>query len=154
GAVNLVGRSAEESSFVFRRVQTGLVQNYALLMLFGVFSFLSIYLLVREARDEFCALSAAGACPFPAARRRFRPAVRAERAGKHDSMDRESGRLRRVPCVCSAVVLVQPAGPAVPVRRAGALDSVDRCRVLSGSRRLQLSTGAAGDPLRLYRDFV
>src|SRR6202022_885946 len=35
GAVNLVGRSAEESSFVFRRVQTGLIQNYALLMLFG-----------------------------------------------------------------------------------------------------------------------
>jgi NADH-quinone oxidoreductase subunit L len=47
GAVNLVGRSAEESSFVFRRVQTGLIQNYALLMLFGVFAFVSIYLLVR-----------------------------------------------------------------------------------------------------------
>ncbi len=47
GAVNLVGRSAEESSFVFRRMQTGLVQNYALLMLFGVFAFVSIYLLVR-----------------------------------------------------------------------------------------------------------
>jgi NADH-quinone oxidoreductase subunit L len=47
GAVNLVGRSAEESSFVFRRIQTGLIQNYALLMLFGVFAFVSIYLLVR-----------------------------------------------------------------------------------------------------------
>jgi NADH-quinone oxidoreductase subunit L len=47
GAVNLVGRSAEESSFVFRRMQTGLIQNYALLMLFGVFAFVSIYLLVR-----------------------------------------------------------------------------------------------------------
>ena len=47
GTVNLVGRSAEESSFVFRRVQTGLIQNYALLMLFGVFAFVSIYLLVR-----------------------------------------------------------------------------------------------------------
>jgi NADH-quinone oxidoreductase subunit L len=47
GAVNLVGRSAQESSFVFRRVQTGLIQNYALLMLFGVFAFVSIYLLVR-----------------------------------------------------------------------------------------------------------
>jgi NADH-quinone oxidoreductase subunit L len=47
GAVNLLGRSAEESSFVFRRVQTGLIQNYALLMLFGVFAFVSIYLLVR-----------------------------------------------------------------------------------------------------------
>lgn len=47
GAVNLVGRSSEESSFVFRRIQTGLIQNYALLMLAGVFAFVSIYLLVR-----------------------------------------------------------------------------------------------------------
>ncbi|RPI53738.1 MAG: NADH-quinone oxidoreductase subunit L [Acidobacteria bacterium] len=47
GAVNLVGRTSEESSFVFRRVQTGLVQNYALLMLAGVCVFVSIYLLVR-----------------------------------------------------------------------------------------------------------
>jgi NADH-quinone oxidoreductase subunit L len=47
GAVNLVGRSSEESSFVFRRIQTGLIQNYALLMLAGVCAFVSIYLLVR-----------------------------------------------------------------------------------------------------------
>ena len=47
GAVNLVGRSSEESSFIFRRVQTGLIQNYALLMLAGVCAFVSIYLLVR-----------------------------------------------------------------------------------------------------------
>ena len=47
GAVNLIGRSSEESSFVFRRVQTGLVQNYALLMLAGVCALVSIYLLVR-----------------------------------------------------------------------------------------------------------
>lgn len=47
GAVNLVGRSSQESSFLFRRVQTGLIQNYALLMLAGVFAFVSIYLLVR-----------------------------------------------------------------------------------------------------------
>jgi NADH-quinone oxidoreductase subunit L len=47
GAVNLVGRSSEESSFVFRRVQTGLIQNYALLMLAGVAVFVSIYLLLR-----------------------------------------------------------------------------------------------------------
>jgi len=47
GAVNLIGRSSEESSFVFRRFQTGLVQNYALLMLAGVCAFVSIYLLVR-----------------------------------------------------------------------------------------------------------
>jgi NADH-quinone oxidoreductase subunit L len=47
GAVNLIGRVCEEGSFWFRRVQTGLVQNYALLMLFGVFAFVSIYLFVR-----------------------------------------------------------------------------------------------------------
>ena len=47
GAVNLIGRSSQESSFLFRRVQTGLIQNYALLMLAGVFAFVSIYLLVR-----------------------------------------------------------------------------------------------------------
>src|SRR5262245_8551066 len=47
GAVNFVGRLIQESSYWFRRVQTGLVQNYALLMLFGVFAFVSIYLFVR-----------------------------------------------------------------------------------------------------------
>ena len=30
-----------------RRLQTGLVQNYALLMVVGVFAFLTIYLLAR-----------------------------------------------------------------------------------------------------------
>jgi NADH-quinone oxidoreductase subunit L len=47
GLVNLVGRSVEESSYWSRKLQTGLVQNYALLMLFGVFAFVSIYLFVR-----------------------------------------------------------------------------------------------------------
>ena len=47
GLVNLVGRICEEGSFWFRRVQTGLVQNYALLMLVGVFAFVSIYLYMR-----------------------------------------------------------------------------------------------------------
>jgi NADH-quinone oxidoreductase subunit L len=47
GAVNFVGRLLQESSYWFRRVQTGLVQNYALLMLFGVFAFVSLYLIVR-----------------------------------------------------------------------------------------------------------
>jgi NADH-quinone oxidoreductase subunit L len=47
GLVNLVGSVLQEASFVFRRFQTGLVQNYALLMLVGVFAFVSIYLLVR-----------------------------------------------------------------------------------------------------------
>jgi len=47
GLVNLVGSVLQESSFVFRRVQTGLIQNYALLMVAGVFAFVSLYLLVR-----------------------------------------------------------------------------------------------------------
>jgi NADH-quinone oxidoreductase subunit L len=47
GLVNLVGWVVQESSHLFRRLQTGLVQNYALLMLFGVFAFISIYLFVR-----------------------------------------------------------------------------------------------------------
>jgi NADH-quinone oxidoreductase subunit L len=47
GVVNLVGRICEEGSFWFRRVQTGLVQNYAMLMLFGIFAFVSIYLFMR-----------------------------------------------------------------------------------------------------------
>jgi NADH-quinone oxidoreductase subunit L len=47
GLVNLVGRVIQESSHVFRRLQTGLVQNYALLMLFGIFAFVSVYLFMR-----------------------------------------------------------------------------------------------------------
>jgi NADH-quinone oxidoreductase subunit L len=47
GVVNGLGRTVEEASFTFRRVQTGLVQNYALLMLFGVFAFVTIYLFAR-----------------------------------------------------------------------------------------------------------
>jgi NADH-quinone oxidoreductase subunit L len=47
GLVNAVGRVIQEASFTFRRLQTGLIQNYALLMLFGVFAFLTIYLVAR-----------------------------------------------------------------------------------------------------------
>ena len=47
GVVNLVGRACEEASFWFRKLQSGLVQNYALWMLAGVFAFVSIYLFVR-----------------------------------------------------------------------------------------------------------
>jgi NADH-quinone oxidoreductase subunit L len=47
GMVNFVGRVIQEGSHVFRRLQTGLVQNYALLMLFGIFAFVSLYLFVR-----------------------------------------------------------------------------------------------------------
>jgi NADH-quinone oxidoreductase subunit L len=45
GLVNLVGWVTGESSFATRKMQTGLVQNYALLMLFGVFAFLAVYLI-------------------------------------------------------------------------------------------------------------
>ena len=47
GLVNLVGWIVQESSHAFRRFQTGLVQNYALLMLFGIFAFVSMYLFAR-----------------------------------------------------------------------------------------------------------
>jgi NADH-quinone oxidoreductase subunit L len=47
GLVNLVGWVVQESSLAFRRFQTGLVQTYALLMLFGIFAFVGIYLFVR-----------------------------------------------------------------------------------------------------------
>ena len=47
GLVNFVGAAFEEGSFLFRRAQTGLIQNYALVMLFGVFAFVSLYLFVR-----------------------------------------------------------------------------------------------------------
>ena len=47
GLVNLIGWIVQESSYAFRRLQTGLVQNYALLMLFGIFAFVSVYLFVR-----------------------------------------------------------------------------------------------------------
>ena len=47
GTVNFVGALLEEGSFVFRRLQTGLIQNYALVMLFGVFAFVSVYLFTK-----------------------------------------------------------------------------------------------------------
>jgi NADH:ubiquinone oxidoreductase subunit 5 (subunit L)/multisubunit Na+/H+ antiporter MnhA subunit len=47
GLVNAVGRVIQEASFTFRRLQTGLIQNYALLMLLGVFTFVTIYLVAR-----------------------------------------------------------------------------------------------------------
>ena len=47
GVFNLVAWICAEGSYVFRRVQTGLIQNYALATLFGVFSLVSVYLIVR-----------------------------------------------------------------------------------------------------------
>ena len=43
----VIGRICEEGSFWFRKLQTGLVQNYALLMLFGIFGFVTVYLFLR-----------------------------------------------------------------------------------------------------------
>jgi len=47
GLVNLVGSVLHEASYLFRRLQSGLIQNYALLMVFGVFAFLGVFLFVR-----------------------------------------------------------------------------------------------------------
>ena len=47
GLFNLVAWICAEGSYVFRRVQTGLIQNYAVAMLFGVFAFVTVYLIVR-----------------------------------------------------------------------------------------------------------
>jgi NADH-quinone oxidoreductase subunit L len=47
GLVNLIGWASGQGSFGMRRLQTGLVQNYALVMIFGVFVFLTVYLLAR-----------------------------------------------------------------------------------------------------------
>ena len=47
GLSGALGWIVQEGSLLFRRFQTGLVQNYALLMLFGIFAFVSIYLFVR-----------------------------------------------------------------------------------------------------------
>ena len=47
GLVNGLGTRIQRASYSMRQLQTGLVQNYALLMLFGVFAFASLYLFVR-----------------------------------------------------------------------------------------------------------
>ena len=47
GLVNGIGNRLQQASYTIRRLQTGLVQNYAMLMLFGVFAFVSLYLFVR-----------------------------------------------------------------------------------------------------------
>ncbi len=47
GLVNLMGKIVEGGSVVLRRLQTGYVQNYALVMAIGIFLLLSIYVLLR-----------------------------------------------------------------------------------------------------------
>ena len=44
GIYHLVAWICAEGSYAFRRVQTGLIQNYAVATLFGVFTFVSLYL--------------------------------------------------------------------------------------------------------------
>ncbi|MGE0392689.1 MAG: NADH-quinone oxidoreductase subunit L [Vicinamibacterales bacterium] len=44
--VTLTGAAVGEAGLAVRRLQSGLVQNYALLMLFGVFAFVTLYLFV------------------------------------------------------------------------------------------------------------
>jgi NADH-quinone oxidoreductase subunit L len=45
GFVNLLAHLAGAASYTLRRLQTGLVQNYALMMVFGVFALLTLYLI-------------------------------------------------------------------------------------------------------------
>lgn len=47
GVVNLFAWICAEGSYVFRRGQTGLIQNYAVASLFGVFACATVYLVVR-----------------------------------------------------------------------------------------------------------
>ena len=47
GLVNLIGWIVGEASYAFRRVQTGLIQNYAFATLLGVFALVTCYLLGR-----------------------------------------------------------------------------------------------------------
>ena len=47
GVVNLFAWVCGEGSYVFRRGQTGLIQNYAVASLFGVFACVTVYLVVR-----------------------------------------------------------------------------------------------------------
>jgi hypothetical protein len=47
GLINLVAWICAEGSYVFRRAQTGLIQNYAVATLVGVFACVTVYLVVR-----------------------------------------------------------------------------------------------------------
>ena len=47
GLVNLTAWICGEASYVFRRAQTGLIQNYAFATLLGVFAFVTWYLVAR-----------------------------------------------------------------------------------------------------------
>ncbi len=101
GLVNLVGSILQESSFMFRRLQTGLIQNYALLMLFGVFAFVSSISSWDGSRYE----SFAVVDPVHAAGRRRGADVREQAQRERHPLDREPLRDGRVPRVPAALVL-------------------------------------------------
>ena len=48
GIVNLVGGICREASYSFRRVQTGLIQNYAFVTMLGVCAFVTWYLISKS----------------------------------------------------------------------------------------------------------
>jgi NADH-quinone oxidoreductase subunit L len=47
GVVNATGNTLWEASFGYRRLQTGLIQNYALLMMVGVVALVTLYMFLR-----------------------------------------------------------------------------------------------------------
>ena len=107
--VNLVGWIVQESSLAFRRFQTGLVQNYALLMLFGIFAFVE-HLSVRAMRSTLSVpttfmnhyLSLILFTPLAGA---LAAAARQQAERERHPVDREhrrARRLRRSRCRCGS----------------------------------------------------
>jgi NADH:ubiquinone oxidoreductase subunit 5 (subunit L)/multisubunit Na+/H+ antiporter MnhA subunit len=47
GLVNLTGWVLDKSSYLFRRVQTGYVSNYALVLAAGMFVLVCVYMVLR-----------------------------------------------------------------------------------------------------------
>ena len=81
-------------------------------------------------------------------------ALRSEGERQRDSVDCQSLRSGWVPGVGAVVVLVQHAGSELSVRRADAVDPVDRRAVLPRRRRFQRASRAAGDAVWFYRHSV
>ncbi|MFQ6082481.1 MAG: NADH-quinone oxidoreductase subunit L, partial [Candidatus Aminicenantia bacterium] len=44
GIVNFIGWILKQKSFIFRKIQTGAIQNYALAIIFGLLAFITIRL--------------------------------------------------------------------------------------------------------------
>ena len=92
--------------------------------------------------------------PVHAAGRRAAPAVRQQAERERHPLDRERRRVRRLRHLRPALVLVQPAECRVPVRRAAAVDSVDRRGLLPRRRRLQHAADPADDDDGVHRGAV